>query len=32
MATARESSSFKKKVAVWAKDVGLKGNQAKLNG
>ena len=29
---ARQNSGFKRKVAVWAKDIGLRGNLSKMNG
>ena len=32
MAAGREASNFKKRIAMWAKDVGFRGNQAKISG
>ena len=29
---AKQNSGFKRKVAVWAKDIGLRGNLSKMNG
>ena len=29
---ARQNSGFKRKVAAWAKDIGLRGNLSKMNG
>lgn len=32
VAAAKANSSFKRQIALWAKDVGLKGNMAVMNG
>ena len=29
---AKQNSGFKRKVAAWAKDIGLRGNLSKMNG